>query len=347
MIRKVAALFIAVVPAIVPAGCSNQESVFKPNLILISIDTLRADHLGCYGYPLQTSPFLDALSRKEEAVLFENCIAQAPNTAPSHMSIFTSLFPTVHGVPNVTAEPTALELKLPEPVKSLALVLNDAGYRTAGLTDGGYLDPFMGFGQGFDTYDCTYERIARKVDRALQWIEVNESREEPFFLFMHTYEVHAPYIPPAPFHARFTGDYSGWIREYCFGSDSEKAVAAGGFKDLFKRRGEFTEEDVAYLKGLYDGEIAYMDSELQRFFSALERKGITENTVIVILSDHGEEFGEHGEFSHKQLYDEVVHVPLILLLPCGQFDMIRHRVEEQVSLIDVTVSYTHLRAHET
>ena len=130
------------------AGCSP-DAPSQPNVILVSIDTLRADHLGCYGYDRDTSPFIDALAERGNAVLFERCFAQASTTAPSHMSFLTSLHPTVHGVPNIPPEGGVSGMDLPDRTKTLARILKDAGYRTAAVVDGGYLEPVFGFEQGF------------------------------------------------------------------------------------------------------------------------------------------------------------------------------------------------------
>jgi len=317
------------------SGCGGDEELSKPNVILVSIDTLRADHLGCYGYERNTSPFLDLLAEREGAVLFENCIAPAPSTAPSHMSLFTSLLPGVHGVPNVLPNGGANGMRHVKATKPLAYMLMKNGYTTAAITDGGNLDPSYGFDEGFETYVSEYTGVKNKVDSAISWLDQNAGREKPYFLFIHTYEVHAPYLPPAPFDEMFTGDYDGWVRDVCMEFDDDRQKKVSGFASLFKKRKEFTGEDVAYLAGLYDGEIAYTDREVERFWKYLEENGLTENLVFVFLSDHGEEFGEHGEFNHKQLYDEVVRVPLIMVLPQEAYDITENRIEEQVALIDV------------
>jgi arylsulfatase A-like enzyme len=321
-------------------GCGQEGASDKDprplNLILISIDTLRADHLGCYGYGRPTSPFLDSLVGRDGTLFFEQCISQASTTAPSHMTLFTSLHPTVHGIPNIPPDKGVGRMTLPSHSKTLATLLSEAGYRTAGIADGGYLGPVFGFKRGFETYACAYEGVAAKVDQAEEWLEKAAKAKIPFFLFLHTYEVHAPYLPPPPFDEQFTGSYDGWIETACQELESSKEKTLDLFAEIFARREEFTPEDVAYLIGLYDGEIAYTDRELERFWQFIEKKGILENTVVVILSDHGEEFGEHGEFSHKNLYDCVVHVPLILYMPPSLRSGIqRNRISDQVSLIDV------------
>ncbi|MFH2002949.1 MAG: sulfatase [Planctomycetota bacterium] len=213
--------------------------------------------------------------------------------------------------------------------------MKEAGYITAGLTDGGYLHPLLGFGQGFDTYHCLYENISEKVDRAISWLEQNQRAERPFFLFLHTYEVHEPYLPPEPFRNRFAPDYEGWVKEYCFGEKAPVRKNIHAFSELFKQRSNFGAAEIEYLSGLYDGEIAYTDQELGRLWNHLAKAGLWDNLTLIVFSDHGEEFGEHGEFGHKQLFDEVLRVPLLWILPPGRGRVSSRRVAAQVSLIDV------------
>lgn len=328
-----------------PADPKNQRPGPKPpNVIVISLDTLRADHLGCYGYSKPTSPFLDSLAEKKGVVLFEQCISQAPNTAPSHMSLFTSLYPSVHAIPNIIPSEDSGGMVLNQAVKPMAQVFKEAGYQTIAVTDGGYLSPLFGFSKGFDSYHCLYENVEKKITRAITALNSARSQEAPFFLFLHTYETHAPYVPPEPFRSRFSGSYNGWLKPYCFaGKDAiAKNKHLNAFKDIFKKRDTLNEEDVRYLKGLYDGEIAYTDHELKKFWRYLEKKQLLDNTCIIILSDHGEEFKEHGDMNHKQLYDEVVHVPLIFQLPKVWDQVKRKRISAQVSLIDVLPTLTDL-----
>jgi arylsulfatase A-like enzyme len=220
-------------------------------------------------------------------------------------------------------------------VKTLARILKEGGYVTAAVTDGGNLNPLTGLAEGFESYLCRYEGVARKVDQAIECLDRIGDREKPFFLFLHTYQVHGPYLPPEPFRDRFTGGYAGWIRDYCFGPDAKVEGKVAGFTELFARKDEFTPEDVNYLRALYDGEIAYTDQELARFWRRLEVGNLLDDTVVILLSDHGEEFDEHDGFGHTQLYDEILHVPLICMLPPARFEVARNVIDEEISLIDV------------
>ncbi len=171
-----------------------------PNLVVVSVDTLRADHLGCYGYPRPTSPEIDRFRR--DAALFEQAIAQAPSTLPSHASLLTSLVPQRHGAS------WAARRALPEEVVTLPEVLRRHGYRTAAFTGGGQMHPSNGLAQGFDLYRVTGPLpLAETVAAALPWLD--EHREGPFFLFLHTYETHHPYPPDPETLALFDGGYDG------------------------------------------------------------------------------------------------------------------------------------------
>lgn len=323
-------------------GCSQKDSKKPANLLIISLDTLRADHLGCYGHHRNTSPFLDKLVQNKNVVLFENCVAQSPTTIPSHMTLFTSLHPLVHGVTNQSHNLRAKKAILPNTL-TLAQLMDKAGYQTAGITDGGNLYPIFGLAQGFKEYACKYEGAEVKTDQAIQWFE-NLSLLRPYFLFLHTYEIHAPYTPPAPFHEMFTKENNSWIREYCFGENAKIQNDLSGFNLLFDQKDRFTEEDCAYLEGLYDGCIAYTDTQMERLWSFLEEKNLLENLLVVILSDHGEEFNEHGDFKHSTLYNEVVKVPLIFILPKGKDKIILNRVKDIVGLVDVMPTILELMA---
>ena len=308
-----------------------------PNVILISIDSLRADHLGCYGYPRDTSPHIDRLAR--EGALFEYAIASTSWTLPSHMSMFTSLYDSLHGV-----EDSRKRLVIDHPL--LAEVMKEAGYRTAGFYSGPLLHPGYGFVHGFEEYvnctsypwageqeikefvaqrrktrslakaDITNPRIYEKVTG---WME--EKMKEPFFLFIHYWDVHYDYIPPDPYDKMFDPGYEGEldVREL-EGNESIHADMARG--------------DLEHLIALYDGEIRWTDEWIGRLMEMLRTKGLLDRTLIVLTADHGEEFFEHGAKGHgKSLYDETIRVPLIVRLP-GVVEA-GLRISQQVRTIDI------------
>ena len=296
-----------------------------PNIILISIDTLRADHLSCYGYQRKTSPNLDRIA--SEGVRFERVISQAPKTAPSHMTMFTSLYPSLHGVHRDYDQDIFFQLS---PIwQTLTEILKKAGYRTAAFTGGGQVSAGFGFERGFEIYqENMYWLEWEDFLPVLDWL--NQLKDnEPFFLFLHTYEVHDPYCPPEPYNKLYDPDYQGWIL-----SDYQELKKRTGkdrrsVHNLFwggKEKGVkgdrlnlelISERDTQHFLALYDGEIRYTDEILGRFFKELEKRGLLGNdrTLLIITSDHGEEFREHGDFLHKRLYWETMEVPLIFYCP--------------------------------
>jgi len=305
-------------------------------VLLISIDTLRADHLHCYGYVRQTSPNLDELAA--EGVLFENHISSTSWTLPAHATLFTGLADTVHGC-------TDTDRRLPESVTTLAERFAAAGYQTAGFFSGPYLHPAFGLAQGFACYeDCTScaavtsapveswamdpdlmrrsqaDVTSPRVYQAVKhWLDQRDGR--PFFLFVHLFDPHYDFIPPAPYDRKFDPDYSGPITGKGFFFDP--AINAG-----MPRR------DLEHLLALYDGEIAWTDEHVARIIADLRQAALLDQTVVAVTSDHGTEFFEHNDKGHrKTLFEEVIRVPLIVryprVLPAGR------RIAAQTRAIDV------------
>lgn len=281
------------------AGRRSEATPQRPNIILISIDTLRPDHLGCYGYPRNTSPAIDAFRR--EAVLFRTTIASAPATLLSHSSIFTSLAPQHHGASHTSAVP------LGDNFLTVTEVLRTAGYRTAAVTGGGQLSAEYGLNQGFQAYETvkggTLEQV---VARATPFLEQNKGK--PFFLFLHTYEVHHPYSPTPEDLASVGARSESSLPSY-ISIDLLHSINYGGRK--------INDADRAQIVSAYDAEIHAMDRGFRTLVKELTRLGLYENALIVFTSDHGEEFGEHGFMgwhSHS-LYEELLRIPLIVRFP--------------------------------
>lgn len=281
-----------------------------PNLLLISLDTLRADHLGTYGYARDTSPFIDR-ELAGRGTVFERCYSAATTTAPSHMSMFTGLAPTAHGVYG-----GSYFRGLANGIPTLAEALRQQGFETAAVTENGAMGAYRGFNRGFASYyedkrrDLSFAEghIERTLERSLSWLDQNDDKR--FFLFIHTYQVHYPYTPPLAFQSFFEGD----------GLDSKEARLL----------------PPEWNPVLYDREIRYTDSRLERFFAEAAARGLLSNTIVVLLSDHGEEFAEHGALGHGPgVPDEVLHVPLVIRGPGVASG---RRVEEPVSLVDLTAS---------
>jgi arylsulfatase A-like enzyme len=292
------------------------------NVILISIDTLRRDHLGCYGYQRATSPNLDALCR--EAAVFDQAIGQAPSTLPSHASMLTSLLPNQHGAS------FANRRALPGEVVTLAEVLKERGFRTAAFTDGGQVAYRWGLHQGFDvwkdnqTSPDTFDRVVRQ---GLAWLDEPPAPEAPFFLFLHTYEVHHPYTPSAEdLELVGAAPYDGRLGD---GVEIRELSRINEGLDVADA------EDRAFIEAAYDAEIRSMDRALGRLLGALRERGLLERTLLAFTSDHGEELGEHGSVgwhSHT-LFDELLRVPLLLRFPDERWS--GATIQRQVRLIDV------------
>jgi len=301
-------------PILCPAKAREEDK--RPNLVLVCLDTLRADHLGCYGYHRKTSPNIDKFAAG--AYLFENAIASSSWTLPSHASMFTGLTPSVHGA---TVFPWGPSIR--EQERTLAEVARERGYLTAAYTEGGYVRAAHGFAQGFELYSDGKKPFAvgaaeETFEYALDWLRRHGSL--PFLLFVHTYQTHAPYTPPKRFATMFDPDYTGRV-----GKDyrTSKPTLPG-----------LSDADKAHFEALYDGEIAYTDEIVGSFLNRLREMELLDDTAVIIFSDHGEEFWEHGGTSHGEtLYDEQLRVPLIIRFP-GDHPPIR-RVTREVSMTDL------------
>jgi arylsulfatase A-like enzyme/Flp pilus assembly protein TadD len=257
----------------------TRSNVTKPSVILITIDTLRADHVGCYGAQMVKTPTLDALAH--DGVVFERAISQVPLTWPSHAVILTGTYPFQNGVQDFTGEPLAQQFR------SVAQAFQQAGYTTGAVVSAFVLDRSWGLARGFDFYDDAFSaetfeekdtglvdrRAEESVAHAIAWLKNNPRR--PFFLWLHLYDPHSPYDPPEPYRSE-------------------------------------------YRSHLYDGEIAYADHELGNLMSWLKQNHLYDSSLIVALSDHGESLGEHDEDEHGFfVYNATVHVPLIVKPPAG------------------------------
>ena len=287
---------------------------------MISLDTLRADHLGPYGYERrQTSPNLDRLAR--DSIVFERHVASSPWTTPSHMTLLTSLSPSAHGVTSdfgalrVGFRGLARVARLPDERTTLAEVLADAGWRTAAFTGGVTMDPALGFAQGFARYETEFAKLnSRRLQQLQDWLE---SDAAPYFLFLHTFEVHAPYL-----RTRFIDEVLDARRAQLLDRRLARLAQEPGWKSveraegIMKRLGAFSPE---VADALYDGGIWHADRWLGELFGWMRQRGLYDRTLIVVSSDHGEQLGERdGGFydSHGHtLYEEMLRIPLIVKLP--------------------------------
>ena len=318
------------------SGCGGEASGPRPpNLLLISLDTLRADHLGCYGYERPTSPVLDALAAR--SVRFAAASSHSPKTGPSHMSILTGLLPDAHGVPNLGDEGNR---RLSPHVPTLAQLLAEAGWRTGAWHGGGHLSEQLGFAAGFEQFEGP-GGVLTNVDAALDAMQ--RWADEPWFLFVHTYEIHDPYLPPEPFRGQFIDDdYEGRVTYTREGLKSATGNDWEQQHELFWLRVDReSEDDTARLIDLYDAGIAFTDQQVGRLLEGLAQQGLDDETIVVLLSDHGEQFNEHGDYLHNAVYEELLHVPLIVSVPPALAPSLPpaalsgHAIDAPVQLVDV------------
>lgn len=312
-------------------ACNRQQGTRDPpNVILVCLDTVRADHLGTYGYERRTTPALDALAARSQ--VFARASSTAGWTKPSVPSFLTGTYPCQHGVYEGSARGKAGEVTdlLPAEALTLAEVFQQRGYRTGAFVHNAQLRAGNGFEQGFDDYEQDSMDAGEIRSRGLDWIDrwIDRQREEkskpPFFLYLHFLDAHWPY--PAP---------EEWITRFAPAEDTERFRGQGS-KSLYTaiNDGEhvLTDADRAALVALYDGALAYIDSELGYFLAGLELRGLAANTIVCVVADHGEEFGEHGKVGHGHgLSENLLHVPWILCVPGRPPE--RH--ESLVSLIDL------------
>lgn len=335
-VRTLAPLLLLLHVASGLLGCSEQRTA-RPNIVLVSIDSLRHDHLHCAGYERETSPTIDRLAR--EGVRFEAAVSTTSWTLPAHAALFTGLYDSSHGLVDNG-------LRLAPELTTLAESLAAEGYHTAGFFGGPYLHRTFGLGDGFEVWqscmtavpddlseaqlrdesrarngvshgDVTGPRTLAEVTR---WADARP-KDRPFFLFVHLWDVHYDFIPPPPYDRLFDPDYQGTIS----GVDFMGNAAVNPKMDP---------RDLAHLVALYDGEIRFTDEILAKILDVLRSRGMLDDTLTVITADHGEEFFEHGNKGHqKTLFDEVVRVPLVLhwpgQLPAGLV------VRDQVRSIDL------------
>jgi arylsulfatase A-like enzyme len=278
------------------------------NVLLISLDTTRADHLGCYGWNRNTSPHLDRLA--ERGTVFERCFSSGIPTHPAHTSMFTGQDVMRH---QIVAQGGKAELS-PE-IATLAEMLQERGYFTAAADNLG-----RWFQRGFDLYqgyrwshdwNGAWRKGEAVLDAALKVLDEASSQDRPFFIFVHFWDPHTPYLPPAPFDRMFYGRDETDPRWDSLGD----ALAFPPFTDYF-RQWMGQARDAEFPRAQYDAEIAYMDCCLQHLLQRLETLGLAGNTLTIVTADHGEELGEHDIwFDHHGLYDTNLRVPLILHMP--------------------------------
>jgi choline-sulfatase len=346
-------LAAAVVTILLSGGCQKASSTPPSGVVLVLIDALRADRLGAYGNPRDTSPNMDALAKKGS--LFLNAIAPAPWTLPTMATLWTSLYPSVHGatrMSNLFAQDLNPVARLDESRVTLAEVLRQNGFQTAAFVDGSYCRKAFGMAQGFDVFrDAELPGIRLNVEALFDWLD--RTKPERFFAYVHTVEVHSPYAPAKLRPPKTENEDAEWqrinrvlaeerarYRTFDFNPGYEGKM--NGYWTVAKRGAErrnlepLPESDQEQLFALYDRGVAYTDYWMGQLMGGLEQRGLLDDTVFIITSDHGDELLDHGGVEHGEtFYDEMIRVPLIMRVP----DLAEGKViEPQVGLVDLMPS---------
>jgi arylsulfatase A-like enzyme len=278
-------------------GEPGRDASTRPNVLLIVVDTLRADHLGLYGYQRATSPTLDALAA--EAAVFDNHVASSAQTVPSTLSLLLSLHPAEHGFRHLGPGHFAQNRpRYPDELLFLQEVFRDAGYATGAFVGNPFLKQESGFAQGFDRFVFSEESGSVLTAAAIEWLGETRSLDRPVFLYLHYFDVHSPYEPPAPYRDRFEAPEDGRL-----------VYRNGPIADM-------RPQDLAATRALYDGGIAFVDDLIGELLGELRALELWGDSAVAITSDHGEEFLDHGGLGHgTSVFGELVRVPLILRDP--------------------------------
>lgn len=323
----------------------------RPNVLLISIDTLRADHLSCHGYARPTTPNLDRLAA--EGTRFSHAFGTAVWTPPAHGSMLTGLYPTQHGVVD--------ENRLDDAVPTVAMLMARSGYRTFGVVNNSQVGPLTGLDRGHATFHEVWRgdpggsvvsRGMRYLQRRLlearglndhgaersnrltiDWLAANRGGD-PLYAFVHYIEPHNPLGAPRPFRDR-------WVDPDRRDVDAQRlALVADNPLACFTDDLQMTEDELFQLTAMYDEEIAYTDMRIGELFDAMRDQGIYDDTLIVVTADHGEHFGEHGMYSHvASLHEPIVHVPLIVKFPGQGSSVVSSGLTQHVDIVPTILSH--------
>ena len=330
--------WLAAFAVAVQVGCEPAQP--RPNLVLITLESLRTDHVGAYGghsrgHPeLPITPHLDAFAAG--AIRFDDAHAVSSWTLTSHASLFTGLYPSAHRAVHPLD-------RLSDSYPTLAEMLAAAGYQTAGVVSGPYLRRAHNLSQGFELWEDGIASLTSRLahadvtspamEKALhRFIETQRDPARPFFLFAYFWDPHYDYLPPPPYDSQFVGPDAQRIDLSRY--ETNPAIEPG-----------MAPAQLAYVLSQYAGEIRWTDEHLGRFFDLLKRNGLWENTAILITADHGEEFFEHGEKGHKHnLFAETVHVPLLLKLPGSAVGRVDRRLVSHVDVLPTLLELAGLTA---
>ena len=347
--RKVLAelVFFIVLNLAFPLFCFSGEKDFDfsgYNVVFVSFDALQAKHTHSLGYFRKTTPLIDEFAKK--GFLFTQAISQASWTLPASMSWFTSLYPSEHKMVNKYSQYSEDKKvfsnlnELSPDVITLAEILKKAGYATAAFTGDAGVSAKFGFGKGFDVYrdEEKFGGFEYSIPLAIQWISVN--RNKKFMIFLHGYDMHGQYDSPGGYKKIFLDfDYKGKLKG---GKEEQGRLREEGLNNGYI---DLTDADVRFWRALYDEKIYDANQRFKVFVDELDKLGLLKKTIIILTSDHGTEFYEHRRFDHGfSLYDELIHVPLVIYLPGFKDKKI---IQDQVRSIDLMPTILDLLKIET
>ncbi|MFH0943924.1 MAG: sulfatase [Planctomycetota bacterium] len=320
--RHIAILVLLLGPALPLFMSCSRPPVEGPDVIVILVDTLRRDALGCYGNPRDPTPAIDRFAR--ESTRFKNAISPSGWTLPAVASLLTGTWPSIHRAQGKVSRLTPLS---PD-VTPCTVPLQAAGYRTLAVANAAFLSPLLGLDRGFDVFDHRHaynqeiRGAAESVDRALALLDLEP--DHPAFLLLHLFDPHLDYDPPEdPF--RFTGGRT----------EPPPPLGMKACGDLCMPEDVVDPEAVEYVRAIYLAEVACVDRQVGRFLDELKRRGRYDEALVILLADHGEEFFEHGDFEHGHtLYDELIKVPLLVKWPEGR-GPVPGAVAKQVPTLDL------------
>lgn len=331
------ALWIHTRDVVALAGAKVKKAKYsceKCNIVFVGIDAVQAAHVGHLGYSKKrnTTPFLDKFA--EQGFSFSQAISPASWTVPAYLSVFTSTFPSVHGLVNrfikfSETEKVLANFKNSSPdIFAISEILKELGYRRGAFTGDAGVSAILGYDKGFETYydQVRFGGLANSAKLALEWVD-SLDKKDPFFLFVHGYDAHGQYEIPVTYQNRFepktSSKFKGTIKE-------QERLRENG---LNNKLNDITDQDVQFWRSWYDTKIRDLDDRLESLIEALKKRGLFENTIVVIFADHGTEFYEHERFDHgHSLYDELLRVPMVFFVPNLKGGDI---FPEQVSTLDI------------
>lgn len=307
------------------------------DVLLVIVDTVRSDHLGCYGYDRDTTPNIDSLAA--QGTRWSRVQAQSSWTLPAIASIMTGLDDRTHRAGMFDGVFYGIDPELP----FLPHLMSRGGFQTAAFFNVIFLDACFGFNRGFDHFDCVgsvetanMRDAGTTVDRVLEWLDSDRDPDRPFFIALHIYDAHLTYDPPPPYASAYTDPaYSGPFGPDWGTKSDVSAVNQGGEA--------VAPGDLYNLEGLYDGEISYVDSQLGRLFEGLRSRGLSSTTLIVVMADHGEEFMDHGGLGHGHtLYQELLSIPLIMSGPGVRAGFVDTTLAGEIDVAPTILAYSGL-----